>query len=228
SSTEIAKLTRINRTTVYGVVRELIKKEVVVEDFGSPIRKFSALSPNSLENILQKEEKKLEKKKLYTLRAIRELNVFTQESKYSVPKIVFMEEEGIESHLYRQAPLWNKSMKERGVDYWGFQDVSFVEMYEKWIDWYWTEEKTSEDIELKLLSNEKTDKIRKKNYDNRQIRFWGKTEEFTATTWVMGDYIVMIMTQKRPYSIVEIHDAVLAHNMRGVFKGIWESFVVPE
>jgi hypothetical protein len=33
----------------------------------------------------------------------------------------------------------------------------------------------------------------------------------------------MIVTGGTPRYLVEIHDAVLAHNMREVFKGIWKT-----
>jgi len=219
---EIAKLTGINRTTIYSTAKELTKKGILTEDLGNTTRRFIALPPKNLEIIFKKEQKKLEDKKLYTMRAIRELSIFTQESKYSVPKIVFVEEDGVLDHLYRQTPLWNKSIIDTNTEYWGYQDASFVKQYESWIDDYWAKESTSHNIILKLLSNEKAEQIKKKKYSNRHIRFWNKTNDFTATTWIMGDYVTMIVTNQRPHYLVEIHDKTLAHNMREVFKGLWE------
>jgi sugar-specific transcriptional regulator TrmB len=225
SPAEIARLTNINRTTVYSTAKELTKKGLLNEDLGGSTRRFVALSPKNLEYSLQKEQKKLENKKLYVMRAIRELDVFSKESKYSVPKIVFVEEEDIESHLYRQAPLWNKSMKERNAEFLGFQDASFVTYFEEWIDWYWTKEESSNTVVLKLLSNEKTAHIKKKGYSRRHMEFWDKTDDFTATTWIMGDYTTIIMTNEHPHYLVEIHDKTIAHNMRQVFKGLWEEVI---
>jgi sugar-specific transcriptional regulator TrmB len=225
SASEISKLTHINRTTVYSATKELTKKGLINEDVGAPTRRFIALPPHSLERLFQKEQRALEDKKPYIMRAVRELDVFTQASKYSVPKIVFVEEEDMEAHLYRQTPIWNKSMKERNVNYWGFQDASFVSKYEEWIDWYWTKEESSNTIVLKLLSNEKAENLKKEKFDRRQIRFWNKTKDFTATTWIMGDYITIIMTDQKPHYLVEIHDKTIAHNMREVFKGLWEEII---
>lgn len=71
--------------------------------------------------------------------------------------------------------------------------------------------------------SEYEDEISKKHYPRRSIRFWDAAKEYSATTWVIGDFIVMVMTAQHPHYLVEIHDAVLAENMRTTFKGIWES-----
>lgn len=66
-------------------------------------------------------------------------------------------------------------------------------------------------------------KILKKKFPRREIRFWEASEDFTATTWILGNYVVMIVAQEHPHYLVEIHDAVLSRNLREVFKGIWKS-----
>ena len=62
-----------------------------------------------------------------------------------------------------------------------------------------------------------------KGYVNRNIRFWSGASTFTATTWVMGNYIAMINTKHHPFSLIEIHDAMMAENLRQLFSGIWKS-----
>ena len=79
-------------------------------------------------------------------------------------------------------------------------------------------------FELKLLSNEsKIEQVmkNKKYAECRQIKFWDKSSNFTGTLWVLGDYLVLIMTKQRPHYLVEIHDTIFAHNIREVFKNIW-------
>lgn len=79
-------------------------------------------------------------------------------------------------------------------------------------------------MELKLLSNKSPieKKMKKKKYQQRHIKFWNDTKKITATTWITGDYLIMIITNQRPHYLVEIHDATLAHNMREMFKGFWK------
>ena len=103
----------------------------------------------------------------------------------------------------------------------GFQDHTFVEKFEKWIDWSW--DKATQPIKLKLLTNESDieEKMKAKKYsDRRMLKFWNNNE-FTGTQWIIGSYIVLIVTKQHPYYLVEIHDSVMAHNMREVFKTIW-------
>lgn len=221
---DIAKITNINRATVYSIAKELIKRGVVAEDLGGKTRYLVALPPQDLDQLAKREEKKLEQKKEIINKAIKELSKTAQNRRYSIPKIVFISEEDLENYLYKQSPVWNESIlkKDPAKTWWGFQDHSFVVHYEKWIDWYWQEAPAQ--ISLQLLSNkseiEKT--MQAKKYARRKIKFWGQSKNFTATTWICGDYAVMIVTNQRPHYLVEIHDEVLAHNLREVFKGIWQ------
>lgn len=220
--TDVAKLTGINRTTVYSVAKELIKRGVVAEDLGGQTLYLVALPPQDLKSVVQKEEKKLEEKKSLVEKAIAELQNYARDTKYSVPKIVFIGEDDLENYLYKQTAVWNESIMKYDGCWWGFQDQSFVRYYEDWIDWYW-QTGSPKNMKLKLLSNESAEKIKKKKYENRKIKFWDDSKDFTATTWINGDYVVMIVTTTRPHYLVEIHDSVLAHNMREVFKGIWKT-----
>jgi len=221
-ATQVAKRTQINRTTVYSVLRELIEKKLITEDLASPVAKFVALSPASLELQIKREEAQLQKKKQWAMRAVLELTTLTQSTKYSVPRIVFVEDEDVETHLYKQTPLWNASIKERNTLWFGFQDSHFIKHYESWIDNYWVHEPSAKGIELRLISDEVAEKVKGKKYSNRKIKFWDKADNFTATTWIMGDYVTLIISNQRPHYLVEIFDATLAHNLREVFKGLWE------
>jgi len=219
---DLAKITNINRTTVYSVIKELISKGVVNEDLGGENLYLVARPPQDLNQIISKEEKALEEKKGLIGKAINELNNLTKNTRYSIPKIVFIGEDDLENYLYKQTPAWNESIKKADGCWWGFQDQSFVRYFEKWIDWYW-QSGSPKEMKLKLLSNEAAEEIKDKKYPNRKIKFWKESDAFTSTVWINGDYLVMIVTGGTPRYLVEIHDAVLAHNMREVFKGIWKT-----
>jgi hypothetical protein len=175
-----------------------------------------------LEKYIENEEREVYKKKELAKRAIYELQSVVKTQQFALPKIVFVPEAELEAHLYKQSSVWDKSILKYDGIWWGFQDETFVKSYEKWIDWYW--EKGSDlKINLRLISNETAEKIKQKKFTRRQIRFWDQSKNFTATTWVSGDYVIMIVTNQKPHYLVEIHDAVLAQNMREVFKGIWNT-----
>ncbi|MEI7741397.1 MAG: helix-turn-helix domain-containing protein [bacterium] len=218
---EIAKLTGLNRSTVYSVAGELIKRGVITEDLGGPVRYFAALPPEELMGLADRESQALSKKKKLIEEAIGSLKVFSEKATYSPPKIVFKTQEEISSYLHKRTDEWNRSILKSDKTWWGFQDHTFVETHQDWINWYWAH--VPDDLHLSLLSNksETETQMKQKKYDHREIRFWKEADEFTSTVWVCGDYLIMIITRSEPYSLVEIHDAVLAKNMREVFKGIW-------
>lgn len=220
---EIAKLTRISRPTVYSVAKELIKKGVVLEDLGGASRTLIAKKPQDLAILTNREQKALDEKKKIVQSAIEELGRIAQNTKYAIPKIVFIPEEELNNYLYKQTATWNESINATDGIYWGFQDNTLVDHYQEWIDWYW--QQPGKIPIVKLLSNASDTELRMdiKAYKKRNVRFWSESGAFTATTWVMGDYVTMIVTNQRPHYLIEIHDAMMAQNLRQLFKGIWKS-----
>lgn len=219
---EVAKITGINRTTVYSVAQELKKRGVISEDLGGSSRYLVALPLQDLSLLVKREEKALAQKKKTINKAIKELSVLAKDAKYTVPKIVFVGEQDIEKHIEKQSPAWTKSVMSRDGIWWGFQDHTFAEHYEKWVDWYW-EKIAEKKTKLKFFTNKSViEKKMQKKHPQREMRFWSDTNKFTATTWIAGDYLVIIITNQRPHYLVEIHDATLAHNMREIFKGLWK------
>ncbi len=107
--------------------------------------------------------------------------------------------------------------------WWGFQDHTLVEQYKEWIDWFW--QRAPKNLHLRLLTNMSPieTEMATRSYTRRNMRFWKQGDMFTGTTWVTGDYMIMIVTNKHPHYLVEIHDAVFAQNMRALFQGIWKT-----
>lgn len=222
ATSEVAKLTGVNRTTVYGIAKELIKKGVVAEDLGGPIRYLVALPLEDFNLLAQKEEKELEQKKDIINKSIKELQVLAKDAKYALPKIVFIGENDLENYIRRQCRAWTDSIMKRDGIWWGFQDHTYAEHYQKLIDWYW-QGVVPPKLKLNIVSNKSAveKEFEKKKYLLRRIKFLGNTKLFTATIWVCGDYVVMLITNQRPHYLVEINDATLALNMREMFKQLW-------
>ena len=218
----LAKITNLNRTTVYSTAKELVGKGVIAEDLGSSTMYLVAKSPQDLTHLVQKEEQQLHEKRTIIKNAVAELQTIAKPSQYTTPKIVFKAQDEVSDHLYQQTPVWDKSILEYDGTWWGFQDHTFVQHYEQWIDWYW-EKGSDPRTKLKLLSNEAAEQIKKKKFERRQINFWDQSHNFQATTWVLGDFVVMIVTNQKPHYLVEVHDKILAHDLREVFKGIWHT-----
>jgi predicted transcriptional regulator len=220
----VAMLTKINRTTVYSLVKDLVEKGFLTEDLGGKTTYLVATAPQDLKFLVQKEEKKLEQKKRQVDAAITELMGMAKGSKYAIPRITFIQEEDLENYLYKRSDEWHASIMKYDGILWGFQDHTFAEHYEKWIDWEWRVG-GPKNLRLRLFSNksEVEEKNKAKEFSNRrQIKYWKRPEEFTGTIWVHGDYLILVQTRARPHYLVEIYDALLADNMRKFLSGIWD------
>ncbi len=218
---DLSKITGINRSTVYSVSGELIKKGVISDDVTGTTKYLIALSPEKLVNVAKKEEKKLVKKKQLITTAIKELKQVSTGTKYTVPKVRFIAENELENFLYKQTPKWNESMTKTKTAFLGFQDHTFVEYYSSWVEWYWND--APKDITVNLLTNQSDIEkvLAKRSHPQRRMKFFKKSKPFTATTWVMGEYIVMIITNERPHYAIEIHNAELAKNQLELFRVLW-------
>lgn len=220
----IATITNIKRPTVYSVAKELIKRGVITEDIKGSGGYYVALPPAELDTMLKKEERAISDKRKIVHELVGELDNLPKSKFYSVPKMRFIDEYNVRDFLYKQTPVWEASMvASKNQTWWGFQDHTFVETkeYLEWIEWYW--KRAPQSVDLKLISNDShiEKEMATKKLDRREIKFWKKDFNFTATTWILGDYVVFMMTKQKPYYIVEIHDAPYAENMRQVFKNLW-------
>jgi hypothetical protein len=170
------------------------------------------------------EEKALKAKKDSIEQAIAELASIPKSKQYSVPKIRFIDERHIQDFLYKQLPVWIESAeKYKDHNWWGFQDPTFLEEYKEWMEHHWSI--FPEDYGVRMFTNKKpaeTKLAKQHSSDRRQVVYWDKTADFSATHMVLGDYVLFAMTRERPHYIVEIHDAVMAENLRQLFKGIWK------
>lgn len=223
----VAKATGINRATVYSVSKSLLERGVMTEDLAGKSLYLVAKPAEDLTSMIERASKELDRKKRLVHDAIDELAQLPTSTQYSVPQIRFIEEENIDEHMTKQIPAWNASILKVDPDkrWWGFQDHTFVEHYKQWILDYW--KVAPEEIDLRLLSNESKieEEMKKEELDRRQIRFWDKSKDFSATTWAIGEYIIMIYTRERPFYLIEIFNPVFAENQRQIFKNLWSEVV---
>lgn len=217
----IARKTGIQRTTVYSVASELKNRGLIIEDLGSKTLYYLPAPETELEKVIQKDQEKLEKKKEGLQQLQETLKFFSDPKTFSIPKIRFIAEEDLEKYLYDATPRWIESNLANDPTWWGYQDHTFAERYKEWIVWFW--KKAPLEIALKLFSNDKPieSEMWSEEMSRREIRFWDGTNDFTGTMWIVGSYVIMVVTSQKPYYLVEIHDSVMAHNMREVFRKLW-------
>ena len=175
---------------------------------------------------LEHTRRELNEKKELIVSVVEELELLTAEEEYPVPKIRFIQENDIEEFLFGNLIKWQKSILENDSIWWGFQDHSFVENFESWIHHTWTtKESANKNYKARVISNvSDIEDILLKKYpkSKRDVRPLSGMD-FTSTVWVMGEYMVVVMTKHHPFYLFEIHDEMLTHNMREIIKKLWES-----
>lgn len=220
----LSRLTKINRATVYSVYKSLLSKGVIAEDLGGKTLYLSPLPPTALEKLIDHPRQELKRREKLVKEAIDEIGLIHSEKNYPVPKIRFIAEENMEDFLYDNGVKWVKELYKGDGVWWSFQDHSVVENYEEWIEWISkTKEYRDKRVTSKILSNDsriEREMEKKIPRTKRDLRFLPRLN-FTASIWISGDYMVMVVTRQHPFYLVEIHDSTLAHNMKEVLKTLW-------
>lgn len=221
---ELARLTKLNRATTYSVAKSLQSKGLLAEDGTGSVMYLNPLPPSALKQLVERPKRELEQKQKVMEEAVAELTQLAGEKNYPVPKLRFVPEHEIEEYLYDSTQRWQQSAIDTDGVWWGFQDHSFVETYERWIHSTWkTPQSKSLKFSSKVVSNNSAiERTLEKKYSKAKRDVRGVAGmNFTSTLWVAGDYVVMIQTSANPFYLFEIHDATLAHNMREICKKLW-------
>jgi hypothetical protein len=220
--TEVAATTSIQRSTVYSVAKELVSKGLLRIDATGTVVYLMPPTGETAKRAIEKEENYLLQKRTILREVIKTTTDMQQGAPYPLPTVSVITEQELPVYLKRHTPLWNDSARNFDGTWWGFQDHTFVDQFETWVDWFWAQ--ASDDISVKLFSNQTSieKKMKKKGYDRRQIRFWDGAS-FTGTTWVIGAYVIMIVTDRKPMYLIEIRDETLARNQAKVFEKLWGS-----
>ena len=221
----LVRLTGINRTTVYSVADQLIDKGIVIEDVSRKKGGFMALPPEALTNIAERAEAEAKQIRGRAERMIIELNKLNKKSAYPIPKVALIPEDQIAEHMVTQAHRLAEDVLQYGHGtIWGFTDSTFLEKYWDTVNKFLGHGKIKQ-TQLKLIGerSEFEARLAASGYKHRQTKFWHEHFDFTASLWVYGTFVVMVITRQRPYYLIEIHDEALANNLRLVFMGLWHS-----
>lgn len=223
SPQRVAKQTGINRTTVYSIAHKLVADGFISQDIGQKVTYLLAESPGKLQQLFEKEEEQLKARKAAAIELAKELAAVPKSASFSVPRIKFIEEADLSDYLYAEYKRWSENADLYDNTWWGFQDNSFTEKYEKWIEWAWKH--SPEGLKIKFFFNNVPleREMSKKYKQSRDTKVLPKGITFDSSFWAFGDYLLMVQTRERPHYLVEINDVVLARNQRQLFKGLWDS-----
>lgn len=221
---EIATLTKINRATVYNILQSLVSRGIIAEDISGTTRYFTSLPPENLINLTREAKREIEEKEALITEAVNEIALLRAEHTYPVPKMRLIEESNLEKFLFDNTTRWQDAIIAGDGVWWGFQDKKFALKYQKWIDFTWTtDQSTHLNYIPKVFTNtsETELELAKKYAKSGRTAKILSDIELTANMWVCGDYLVMIVVDQKPNYLIEIHDAMMAKNIKGIFKKLW-------
>jgi hypothetical protein len=130
----------------------------------------------------------------------------------------------MEHALHERVKIWlDNAIAINEPNWWGFEDPLWIKAFPKFIEYHWKIAPPEIGIRYIMDMRNNTTKQEQSFHDNRQIKYVDSGKhKFTATQTAIGDYILYIMTDEKPYYMIEIHDRVMAHNLREAFKLLWE------
>lgn len=223
----LAKKLQIPRSTAYTILENLLKRGLISIEQAPDTSFYVANQPESLRRMVEEEKKIQEQKFRSKSKAVDELLPFLgtqfKRKNYSVPKLQFFEgTTNIKSMLYDHCRAWQSSISLYESTWWGYQDHEFVETYREWLDYYWASMQPDEKIFL--LSNHSTTEKRLKNQIARRvIKVVPKQYQYSSTVWVLGEYVITIMTRQKPHYAFQLQDTVFASNLRLTFQLLWNT-----
>ena len=222
----IAKRLQSPRSTIYTALDGLLKRGIISIEQEHEVNYYIANKPESLVRMITIEKKAseelLKQKMNLATEAIPLLTPYFKNENYSVPKLRFFEgTTNVQSMLYDHFKTWQESISKIDYTWWGYQDHEFVETYREWLDFYWSS--MDKDEKIYLLSNRsETEKKLKNHVSRRIIKAIPKKFQFSSTVWVLGDFVITIMTRQKPHYAFILQDAVFAANQRLTFQLLWE------
>ncbi|MCC6954235.1 MAG: helix-turn-helix domain-containing protein [Deltaproteobacteria bacterium] len=221
----LSKRLKLPRSTVYSVLnvleeRRLLRREEVKGTFW-----FRVDNPDDLVRSIEEEERALALRKHAASRLAAELKKIHRSKSYQVPKIEFFEgKDRVERFLFANLPRWTESILERDRSTWGFQDHTFVSEFGEWIGKAWKVMHDDNKIAGRLLSNRsQVERALKNKVVRREVRVLGNEFNFESSIWVLGDFVVLILTRETPIIAFQINNQTLASNLRVVFRALYDA-----
>lgn len=213
------------RSTVYSALESLEKKNLIRSEKNKSTTTFYPNRPEMLQELFAIEEQRLKRKKTLSAEITKELKSILKLDNFSAPKIEFHQGQlDVEKFLFNNLEIWRDSILTNDSSTWGYQDHSFVELYKRWIKECWKVLHVEAKIPGRILSNSADiERQLKGKVPRREVRVLNPKVSFESSFWVMGEFVILIMTRKNPIYAIQIHDSLLAKNLREVFKFLYNS-----
>jgi hypothetical protein len=221
SASILAKRSNMPRTTAYSVLEGLAKKGLISEEQQNATTYFSANNPKALLRLVEEKLESAKQQEKTARLLVDALSPYFTNKHFSIPRLQFFEgRSNVTTMLYDHFFQWQASIMKYDKTWWGYQDHTFVDEHQKWLQFHWANKLADEKIHL-FSNRAPIEEALAGKVSNREIRPVPEEYGFSSSIWVLGDYIVLMMTRQDPQYAFQMHDAVFASNLRSVFKLLW-------
>jgi len=221
----LAKRVGLQRTTAYAALNQLQLKGLVSIEKRQGANRFVANSLDAIEAMLDHNRKKIKQQEVALQKISGFLGPFFQSKTHIPTRVQFFEgNKNVEQMLYQYCKEWLKSILSTDSIWWGYQDHLLVQKYAGWLENYWKLRTGSERIQL--FSNSVGQEVEQKintRVPRRIIKPMPKGITFESTTWVCGDYVIMLVINQNPHYAIQIRDRLFASNLRTIFSLLWQA-----
>lgn len=144
--------------------------------------------------------------------------------------LIFEGKKAVDQMLYDRCEEWRRSTIQVKRPWVGFQDASFAQNYAHWIVDYWkrfNQYKDWRQDSVRLFSQEGAVEVKlspnasELAEGRREIKALPSGFPFSASLWVVGEYIVLLHTRTEPPYALQIRDQILADNLAATFEFMW-------
>lgn len=222
----LSKRVKLPRTSVYWLLENLVKRGLVSQERQRHTTFFFVNQPSAFRRMVENEKQELNaalrKKELAAQEIVGALAPYFSTKTMAVPRFQFFEgKDSVQAMLYDYLPEWQASIA--GIDdtWWGYQDPSFVEPYLGWLKHGWKVKGEKERYQV-MTNRVPIEEALERLAPHRKMKYVPAHISFSSTIWVLGDYIVLIMTARQPHYAFQVKEPLFAANLRAVFQMLWE------
>lgn len=221
--TDISKKTKLNRTGLYDIIENLIRKGLVSYVHEDRKKFFKAAPPSRLQEYLEEKQQELsaEQNKLNIL--ISELEKIHPLNEEKLKVEIFRGKKGLISIL---EDVFLECKKDEEVLAFGFGGSNFIKVLGPYYKHYINKHVLEEKIRFRAIFDEPEEKEKEVKKLGKipltRAKFIFKNYQTPTHTRIYGNKVAIILVEKEPTAIL-IDDASVAQGFRYFFEFLWNT-----
>lgn len=221
---QIAKRLGIPRTTAHSALDSLRERRFVERNRRRGTSFYSLTDPEVLADAPRALKEASIRKMDLAKALIDQIRPLLRGANPSTPRVHYAEgRKQVENFLDGMIDTWKASIIEYDHSTWGYQDPTFVRVFRPWLSRAWKKLHEDSGIAGCLLSHpdsaeeELVEKVTKRN-----VRVLPRDLHFDSSLWVMGRFVVLIMTKREPVYLLQLDDTLFADTLRSLFRYLYD------